>query len=130
MQDMENIAIKKRAKEAEEKRRALALVSEAKKAAENRQLAREGKPTKKRRKYVARKKAEDPLEGKKVHMGGPHEITSSTFLGLWVTARTAISLCIYLCNDVGFAYLLTRKINQDALEVLSLTTLKTIISLH
>jgi len=43
-------------------------------------------------------------------------ITSST-LGLKVTKHTALELIQYLYKKVGYKYLMTRRINQDVLEV-------------
>jgi len=61
----------------------------------------------------------DPAEkyATKVAVGGKNEISGSTFLGLWVTVRTALGLIDYLSETLNYSYLLTRRINQDALEV-------------
>lgn len=44
-------------------------------------------------------------------------LTPNTAEGLRVTLRSTIDLCNYLLNDCGFHYVLTSKMNQDALEV-------------
>ncbi|KAK3916461.1 Transposable element P transposase [Frankliniella fusca] len=43
-----------------------------------------------------------------------------THLGLMVTLKGALELVKYLTEDVGYRYLMTRKLNQDALEVFRL----------
>jgi len=52
-----------------------------------------------------------------VAVGAQDELTSSTFLGLWVTVKTALDLVKYLAEKCSNHYLLTRRINQDALEI-------------
>ena len=44
-------------------------------------------------------------------------LTPNTAEGLRVTLLSTIDLCNYLLNDCGFHYVLTSKMNQDALEV-------------
>lgn len=51
------------------------------------------------------------------NVGHDDELSASCFLGLVVTCRTALELVEYLCTQLGYNYLLTRRINQDALEV-------------
>jgi len=49
--------------------------------------------------------------------GAMHEFTTSTFIGLYVTVESTLSLTEYLAKDPHYCYLLTRRLNQDALEV-------------
>ncbi|KAL5237829.1 hypothetical protein ACI65C_005239 [Semiaphis heraclei] len=44
------------------------------------------------------------------------KLTTSTALGLKVTIRTTLELMQYLSEEVGYHYLMTRRINQDSLE--------------
>ncbi|KAL5239218.1 hypothetical protein ACI65C_006628 [Semiaphis heraclei] len=44
------------------------------------------------------------------------KLTTSTALGLKVTIRTALELMQYLSEEVGYHYLMTRRINQNSLE--------------
>ena len=87
----------------------------ARKMAEGRQVVQPKPP---------REKAFKPVEvavGYAVDTRGAamhnHEITTSTFTGLYVTVSTALSLVDYLHVNFNYQYLLTRRLNQDALEV-------------
>ncbi|CAH1708738.1 unnamed protein product [Aphis gossypii] len=55
-------------------------------------------------------------ECEKVKTTSKQKLTTSTALGLKVTIRTALELIKYLSEKVGYKYLMTRRINQDALE--------------
>lgn len=44
-------------------------------------------------------------------------LTASAAYGLRVTLTTALELSTYLINECGYEYLMTRRLNQDALEV-------------
>lgn len=46
------------------------------------------------------------------------KLTASTTIGLRVTIKSALELVEYLCKNVGFKYFLTRRMNQDTLEVM------------
>ena len=64
-------------------------------------------------------------QSQKVYTGGaPFELTTSTFFGLLVTVRTALGLIKYLSSSLQYKYLLTRRLNQDALEVGTITILE------
>lgn len=47
----------------------------------------------------------------------PFQFTSQTQTSLFVSLKGALELSEYLCGEVGYSYLMTRRINQDALEV-------------
>lgn len=47
-------------------------------------------------------------------------LTPNTAEGLRVTLQSTIDLCNYLLNECGFHYVLTSKMNQDALEVINI----------
>jgi len=74
-----------------------------------------------KRKATTKKKRKNTDLGAKyvkaVAVGGKDELTSSTFLGLWVTVQTALDLVKFLSEKSSYHYLLTRRINLDALEV-------------
>jgi len=44
-------------------------------------------------------------------------LTKSTAESLRITLKSTIDLVTFLLNDCGFNYVLTSKLNQDALEV-------------
>jgi len=44
-------------------------------------------------------------------------LTIQTYKGLVVTLKGTLELVRYLCDKVDYKYLMTRRINQDALEV-------------
>lgn len=46
-----------------------------------------------------------------------NRLTSQTAFGLRVTLTAALELTDYLTSKVGFQYFMTRRMNQDALEV-------------
>ena len=48
-------------------------------------------------------------------------MSDSTYQGFMVTLRTALDLCRYLTEVCGFKYLMTARLNQDALEVSTIT---------
>lgn len=48
------------------------------------------------------------------------EITTSTWVGLVVSIKNALSLVTYLDKSCNYLYLMTRRINQDSLEVTDL----------
>lgn len=50
-------------------------------------------------------------------VGDNEELSASCFLGLMVTIHTALGLVKYVSEDLQYSYLMTRRINQDALEV-------------
>lgn len=50
-------------------------------------------------------------------------LTASAAYGLRVTLTTALELSTYLINDCGYEYFMTRRLNQDALEVKSIAFL-------
>lgn len=47
------------------------------------------------------------------------KLTAQAEVGLYVSLQGALQLVEYLSRDVGYKYLMTRRINQDALEVSS-----------
>jgi len=47
-------------------------------------------------------------------------LTPNTAEGLRVTLQSTIDSCNYLLNECGFHYVLTSKMNQDALEVINI----------
>lgn len=51
------------------------------------------------------------------------KFTASTTIGLRVTINTALELVEYLSEKIGFKYFLTRRMNQDTLEVITIKTL-------
>ena len=57
------------------------------------------------------------LSKKKFSVGDEDELSASCFLGLTVTIKTALELVGYLTEKLNFSYLMTRRINQDGLEV-------------
>jgi len=46
-----------------------------------------------------------------------NQFTIQTQTGLLVSLKGALELSEYLCNKVGYSYLMTRRINQDNIEV-------------
>lgn len=58
-----------------------------------------------------------------INTGTKQKLTASTLLGFRVTIKTTLELVSYLSKDVGFKFLLTRRINQDTLEVNIITHL-------
>ncbi|KAK3931425.1 Transposable element P transposase [Frankliniella fusca] len=52
----------------------------------------------------------------RIFVGATDELTTDAFLGLYVTIRATLELVQYLCNEVGYKFLMTRRLNQDALE--------------
>lgn len=63
----------------------------------------------------------DTLASKmKFCVGAADEITASTFFGLYVTVKNTLGLIQYLSEKIYYNYLMTRRLNQDALEVCSL----------
>lgn len=53
---------------------------------------------------------------------GLHFMSDSTCYGLKVSLTATLEICKYLIDECGFKYLMTARLNQDALEVLSLHT--------
>ena len=51
------------------------------------------------------------------YVGFPDEITTSAWIGLVVTVKNALSLVTYLAKEHSYLNLMTRRLNQDALEV-------------
>lgn len=51
------------------------------------------------------------------YVGYPDEITTSAWLGLVVSVKNALSLITFLAKEHKYLYLMTRRLNQDALEV-------------
>ncbi|KAK3926389.1 Transposable element P transposase [Frankliniella fusca] len=62
------------------------------------------------------KQRKTKTSGQRIFVGAEDEITSDAFLGLYVTIRATLELVKYLCNEIGFQFLMTRRLNQDALE--------------
>lgn len=85
------------------------LIKQKKIDAENLQREKENLPPRQQRERAA------PLN--KISVGHTDEITSSTYLGLLVTVKTALDLIDYLHDNLNYQYLMTRRLNQDALEV-------------
>ncbi|KAK3931213.1 DNA transposase [Frankliniella fusca] len=56
------------------------------------------------------------LSRKAFSVGENDELSASCFLGLLVTIKTALQLVEYLTDSLDYSYLMTRRINQDALE--------------
>ncbi|KAK3931076.1 DNA transposase [Frankliniella fusca] len=56
------------------------------------------------------------LSGKAFSVGENDELSASCFLGLLMTVKTALQLVEYLTDSLDYSYLMTRRINQDALE--------------
>ncbi|KAE8738110.1 hypothetical protein FOCC_FOCC016420 [Frankliniella occidentalis] len=56
------------------------------------------------------------LSRKAFSVGESDELSASCFLGLVVTIKTALELVNYLSESLNYSYLMTRRINQDALE--------------
>lgn len=54
---------------------------------------------------------------KKFCVGAADEMTASTYFGLYVTVKNTLELIQYLSEKLNYKYLMTRKLNQDALEV-------------
>ncbi|KAK3915282.1 Transposable element P transposase [Frankliniella fusca] len=52
----------------------------------------------------------------RIFVGASDEFTTDAFLGLTVTVRATLELVKYLTEEVGFKFLMTRRLNQDALE--------------
>jgi len=44
-------------------------------------------------------------------------LTIQTYKGLVVTLKGTLELVKHICDEVGYKYFMTRRINQDALEV-------------
>lgn len=115
MHKVEEMGINRRKKEADEKRKAL------KNQKNNPQIGK--KATKRKFPFNPTNGEETdedesgPLMAQKVHVGGAREFSASTFLGLWVTIRSALGLLNYLSSKLGLRYFMTRRMNQDALEV-------------
>ena len=51
------------------------------------------------------------------YVGYDDEITTSVWLGLVVSIKNALSLIKYLAAAHNYLYLMTRRLNQDSLEV-------------
>lgn len=47
----------------------------------------------------------------------PEKLAYQTQYGLYVTLNSALQVADYLLDKVGFSYVMTRRMNQDALEV-------------
>lgn len=67
---------------------------------------------------ATKKRLYDPtLKKKKFCVGAADEMTASTYFGLYVTVKNTLELIQYLSEKLNYKYLMTRKKNQDALEV-------------
>ncbi|KAK3910739.1 LOW QUALITY PROTEIN: Transposable element P transposase [Frankliniella fusca] len=84
------------------------LIKQKKMDAENLKREKENLPP--------RQHKERPAPVNKISVGHTDEITTSTYLGLLVTVKTALNLIDYLHDDFNYHYLMTRCLNQDALE--------------
>lgn len=58
----------------------------------------------------------DQLDDMKI--SASKKFTTSSITGLRITVKTALELVEYLSHEVGFKYFLTRRMNQDTLEVI------------
>ncbi|KAK3913536.1 Transposable element P transposase [Frankliniella fusca] len=59
----------------------------------------------------------------RISVGHIDEITKSTYLGFRVTVNTALDLIKYLHDNFNYQYLMTRRLNQDALEMRKFSSL-------
>ncbi|XP_034242912.1 uncharacterized protein LOC117646214 [Thrips palmi] len=76
-----------------------------------------------RRRKSSRKVLEDFLEylerwEKDPNLKRDQRLTASAAYGLRVSLTSALELSTYLHDNLGFEYLMTRRVNQDALEVI------------
>ncbi|KAL0108662.1 hypothetical protein PUN28_015258 [Cardiocondyla obscurior] len=57
--------------------------------------------------------------GKMCEANGYHFISNSSFYGLKITIKSTLELCSFLVEKCNYKYIMTARLNQDSLEVIS-----------